>query len=70
MYYSAKVQVIMEPDEKGKQKKVTENYLVEAVSVTDAEVIVTKYYAGTMQEFRVKSVSETNILGILNKDSN
>ena len=40
-YYIVKVKVHHE-DDKGKVKKVTEQYLVDAVSVTDAEVKVTK----------------------------
>jgi len=38
-YYKAKVKVITQ-DDKGRQKKATEEYLVHAVSVTDAETKV------------------------------
>ena len=44
-YYIVKVKVHHE-DDKGKVKKVTEQYLVDAVSVTDAEVKVTKEFFG------------------------
>jgi len=39
-YYTAKVQLL--DDSTGKQKKVTEMYLVEAMSVTEAEAKVVK----------------------------
>jgi hypothetical protein len=58
---------IVDFNEKGKQTKVTEQYLVDAVSVTDAEVKVTKMYEneGGNVDFQVKSVKETNILQVI-----
>jgi len=58
---------ITDINEKGKQTKVTEQYLVDAVSVTDAEVKVTKMYEneGGNIDFQVKSVKETNILQVI-----
>jgi hypothetical protein len=58
---------ITDINEKGKQTKVTEQYLVDAVSVTDAEVKVTKMYKneGGNIDFQVKSVKETNILQVI-----
>lgn len=54
-------------NDKGKQTKVTEQYLVDAVSVTDAEVKVTKMYEdeGGSVDFQVKSVKETKILQVI-----
>ena len=54
-------------NDKGKQTKVTEQYLVDAVSVTDAEVKVTKMYEneGGSIDFQVKSVKETKILQVI-----
>jgi hypothetical protein len=58
---------IVDINEKGKQTKVTEQYLVDAVSVTDAEVKVTKMYEdeGGSVDFQVKSVKETKILQVI-----
>jgi hypothetical protein len=58
---------IVDFNEKGKQTKITEQYLVDAVSVTDAEVKVTKMYEneGGQIDFQVKSVKETKILQVI-----
>jgi hypothetical protein len=58
---------IIDFNDKGKQTKVTEQYLVDAVSVTDAEVKVTKMYEneGGSIDFQVKSVKETKILQVI-----
>jgi hypothetical protein len=58
---------ITDINDKGKQSKVTEQYLVDAVSVTDAEVKVTKMYEdeGGSVDFQVKSVKETKILQVI-----
>ena len=66
MYFQVNVS-ITDINEKGKQTKVTEQYLVDAVSVTDAEVKVTKMYEneGGQVDFAVKNVKETNILQVI-----
>jgi len=58
---------ITDINDKGKQSKVTEQYLVDAISVTDAEVKVTKMYEdeGGSVDFQVKSVKETKILQVI-----
>lgn len=66
-YYVAKVQLIDEIDTpKGvKQKKVTESYLVEALSVTEAEAKVVKDFAGYTFNFEVKGVTQSKIIKII-----
>jgi len=66
MYFQVNVS-IMDINEKGKQTKINEQYLVDAVSVTDAEVKVTKMYEdeGSQVDFQVKSVKETKILQVI-----
>lgn len=64
-YYLAKVKVHIE-DDKGRIKKVTEQYIVNAVSITDAEVKVNKEFESSLLRFEVISVSETKIIKILN----
>lgn len=65
-YFQVNVSII-DFNDKGKQTKVTEQYLVDAVSVTDAEVKVTKMYEneGGSIDFQVKSVKETKILQVI-----
>lgn len=66
-YYTAKVQVQDEVDTpKGpKVKKFTETYLVEAMSVTEAEAKVIKDFTGYTMDFEVKSVTESRIVKII-----
>ena len=40
-------------------------YLALAVSVTDAEVIVTQEFSQSMSDFKVVSVQETKIIDVL-----
>jgi hypothetical protein len=65
-YFQATV-VLLDINEKGKQSKITEQYLVDAMSVTEAEAKVTKLYAdeGSRIDFQVKSVKETKILQVI-----
>ena len=65
-YFQATV-VLVDINEKGKQSKITEQYLVDAMSVTEAEAKVTKLYAdeGSSVDFQVKSVKETKILQVI-----
>lgn len=64
-FYSVKVELKTE-DDKGRIKRQTENYLVKAVSVTDAEAIVNEDFKHDPIEFEVKSVNKTNIVNVLN----
>jgi hypothetical protein len=62
-YYTAKVQLL--DDSTGKQKRVTEMYLVEAMSVTEAESKVVKDFGSTILDFEVKAVSASKIVKII-----
>jgi hypothetical protein len=48
-----------------KEKRVTETYLVEALSVTEAEAKVIEDFKGVTFDFEVKSVTASKILKIL-----
>lgn len=65
-YFQATV-VLVDINEKGKQSKITEQYLIDAMSVTEAEAKVTKLYndEGSNMDFQVKSVKETKILQVI-----
>ena len=63
-YYVVKVKVNQE-DAKGRIKKLTEQYMVHAVSVTDAEAKVVAEFEGSNLEFEVSSVIETKIIKVI-----
>ena len=63
-YYIAKVKVHHQ-DDKGRVKKVTEQYLVDAVAVTDAEVKVVEEFDGSNLEFEVSAVMETKLVKVI-----
>jgi hypothetical protein len=66
-YYTARVQWVDVVDTpKGqKEKKVTESYLVDAMSVTEAEAKVVKDFEGYSFDFEVKGVTQSNIVKII-----
>jgi hypothetical protein len=66
-YYVARVQLTEEVDTpKGtKMKKTSESYLVEALSVTEAEAKVIKDFEGFTFDYEVKSVTASKIVKIL-----
>ena len=63
-YYIAKVKVVM-TDDKGRQKNISEQYCVNAVSVTDAEAKVHNEFKNDGLEFEVTSVNETRIIKVI-----
>lgn len=68
MYYTAKVIVEFESD-KGKVKRVSETYLVEASSVTHAESIVHREFSKENRDFEVKSVTQSRYLDVFFSDA-
>lgn len=65
-YYIAKVQFEITNDN-GKVKKKIRTYVVDGVSITDAEVQVNKYLASATEPFEVKTISESKIEDIINE---
>jgi hypothetical protein len=64
-YFNVKVQFTVE-DSKGKLKKQNVNYLVDAMSVTEAEARTVKYLVDEGEEaFEVKSASEAKIAEVI-----
>ncbi len=61
MNYQVSVKCKIEND-KGKIQKVTEKYLVNAVSVTDAEVKAAEKFKNVNFDWEVAAVVETKIL--------
>jgi len=65
-FYLAKVQFEITNDN-GKVKKHSRSYIVNAVSVTDAEVQVNKYLVHSAEPFEVKTISESKIVDYINE---
>lgn len=65
-FYLAKVQFVITLDN-GKEKKQSRSYMVNAVSVTDAEVQVNKYLSTCVDPFEVKTISESKIVDYINE---
>jgi Domain of unknown function (DUF4494) len=64
MNYTVAVKVKFE-DDKGKVKTKTERYLVDAMSVTEAETRVVKFMEGTMADFEISSASQSRIVEVI-----
>lgn len=63
-WFECKVKSI-KVDENGTERKVTDNYLVDAVSYTDAEARINlKAAEVSMGDFQVKSIKQSNIADI------
>jgi hypothetical protein len=70
-YFEVVVQLsIQSEDSKGnvKIKKQKETYLVDAMSVTEAEARVVMLFENYSQEFQVVQVSQSKIVEVVNKD--
>lgn len=65
MYYIAKVKFETVDDNTGRIKKINEQYLVEAASISDAENMLTEKFKESIAEFSVVSVQESKIMGIV-----
>jgi hypothetical protein len=64
-FFNVKVQFTVE-DENGKLKKHSSNYLVDAMSVTEAEATITKHLTErSEQNFEVKAASESKIVEVV-----
>jgi deoxyribodipyrimidine photolyase len=63
-YYNVKVSVSIESDT-GKVKKNTEQYLVEAESVTEAEAKMYKDFEGYSGDWEVTSTVKTKIIKVV-----
>lgn len=64
-YYNCRVQFETINDQNGRIQKTKENYLVEAMSVSDAEDKLNEKFKEGMSEFSVIKVDESNIMGII-----
>lgn len=65
MYYIVKVKFETVDDATGRLKKITEQYLVDAESVSRAEELVKDYFKSSIADFSVVGVQESKIMGII-----
>ena len=62
-YYQVTCQHV-DVDDKGKAKKITERYLVSAVSCTEAEALTHKAFGMSVADFEVKEVKKSRIIDV------
>lgn len=67
MFYEVQVEVLTESDA-GRLKKIKEYYLVQAVSVTDAEAKMYKEFENEQTDWDVKMVKESKILRVVDNE--
>lgn len=67
-YFTVRVEFQTE-DDRGKLKKQKYSYLVDAMSVTEAEVRITQYLVNRgEQDFEVKAASKANIVTVVSEE--
>ena len=68
MYYTAKVTLTEEVDTKNgtREKKSRYQYLVEAMSVTEAETKMTKDMQGTVADWEITGIHQSLIVDVVN----
>ena len=64
-WYTVTIQFAVEDEQTGKIKKIKENYLPKAISVTDAEASVINDLEGTMGDFRILKIDESKIVRLI-----
>lgn len=55
-------------DDKGKLKTITERYLVDALTITEAEARVVKFMVDSMLDYEISSATESRIMQILSQN--
>lgn len=65
MYYIAKVKFETIDDRTDRIKKIYEQYLVEAIDISDAENKLKEKFKDSIAEFAVVSVQESKIMGVI-----
>ena len=65
MYYISKVKFETVDDQTGRPKKIYEQYLVDAGSITEAEELLKERFRDSIAEFSVVSIQESKIMGVV-----
>jgi len=66
-YFQVVVKIKRE-DDKGKVKTFTERYLVDALTITEAEARVVKFMEDSMLEYEISSATESRIMQIISQN--
>ena len=66
MYYIANVKFETIDDRSGRIKTIKEQYLVDAIDISDAEHKLKEKFKDSIADFAVSSVTESKIMGIIN----
>jgi hypothetical protein len=66
MYYIAKAKFETIDERTGRTKTLTEQYLVDALDISDAENKLKDKFKDSIADFVVASVQESKIMGIVN----
>lgn len=66
MYYIANVKFETVDDRTGRIKTIKEQYLVDALDISDAEQKLKEKFKESIADFAVSSVTESKIMGIIN----
>jgi predicted transcriptional regulator len=67
MYYIAKVKFETVDDTTGRIKKIYEQYIVDAETISEAEEILNDRFRDSIAECAVASVQESKIMGIVTR---
>jgi hypothetical protein len=66
-YFQVVVKIKRE-DDKGKVKTFTERYLVDALTITEAEARVVAFMEDSMLEYEISSATESRIMQIISQN--
>ena len=66
MYYIANVKFETVDDRTGRIKTIKEQYLVDAIDISDAEQKLKEKFKDSIADFAVSSVTESKIMVIIN----
>lgn len=67
-FFVVKVEFEIE-SENGKPKKIKEQYLVDAMTCTEAEARMVEYLNGTLLDYKIVSVTQSQIVAVVEKKS-
>ena len=65
MYYIAKVKFETIDERTGRPRKMYEQYLVEAIDISDAENRLKERFKDSIADFSVVSIQESKIMGVI-----
>ena len=64
-FYQGTVSIVQNVDDKGKTKKVTETYLIDANDISDAEKILMSTLDSINGDWEITGISKSKVCGIV-----